>query len=205
MTKVLPHGNIRLMRKEDAQAIALLHANRMPRSFLGRLGPGFLKALYCTMCADPSFLGLVAEDEAGLAGYIATTSDSHGFMGRVFRAGLSSLAPRLVLRSLSSPGLLQEALRLRLSPPVKETGEPTAAELLSIATARSRSGIGRLLVEEACTRLYSTGSTSFVVLVEEGIAAHEFYRAVGFTPCSRHELHGAPMVVYRRQLHHGSI
>jgi len=203
MTEALPHASIRPMRREDAKVVALLHANRMPRSLLGRLGPGFLKALYRTMCADPSFLGLVAEDGAGLAGYIATTSDPHGFMGRVFRAGLSGLAPRLILRSLLSPGLLLEALRLRLSPPVVETGEPNAAELLSIAAARSRSGVGRLLVEEACTRLQSTGSSSFLVLVEEGIAAHEFYSAVGFAPCSKHVLHGAPMIVYRRQLHRG--
>lgn len=197
-----PHG-IRPMRLADAASVARLHAARLPESFLGRLGEGFLTALYRAMLADGSFLGLVAEDADGLAGYIAATRDPLHFQGRVYRRDVFTLASRLALRAAAAPGLLLDTARLLVSRPPAEAGEPGAAELLSIAAARPRTGLGGSLVSEACARLGGMGSRFFLVQVGEGIAANHFYRAVGFSPSSRHRLHGADMIVYRRPLGSG--
>jgi ribosomal protein S18 acetylase RimI-like enzyme len=186
--------------------VAHMHAEELASSFLGELGAGFLEKLYGYLCHDPAFACWLAERDARVVGYLASTMDTDGFYGRVYRRHFAPLAMSVALRALRRPSLAWRAVGV-LTSHTPETRQPgDRAELLSIAVRASErgTGAGRKLVAMLTQELVARGQRTCSVVVAEGIEAHRFYRAVGFVETDRFHLHGDPCSVYLLDVSGGS-
>jgi len=186
------------MTERDVPAVAALHASELAASFLGRLGVGFLTRLYGFMRSDPAFMCWVVASGGDLTGYLAATDDTDGFYRRTYLRHFAPLAGSVLRRALTRPALAWEAAGVLMgsTPDTRPPGD--RAELLSIAVRESGrgAGTGKALVSALRAELARRGAKTCSVVVEEGIAAHHFYRAVGFVERRTFRLHGAPCSFY---------
>ncbi len=191
----LPFGGeieLRRARRDDAAALARLHAEHIPGGFLASLGTAFLTQLYRRISTAPGSFAIVASTEdLPVAGFVSGTVDT-GALYRQFllrhgiRAGLSAL-PGLLRR----PRHVLETLRYGTG-----AGDGNAllprAELLSLAVdpaARGR-GVGEALVRACVDELAGLGAPSSRVVVDAANeAALRLYRRCGYASASTLEVH----------------
>jgi len=175
-------GEVRLRRGRgaDASALARLHREGLPGSFLPQLGRGFLRRLYGALVTDPSGVVVVAESAGRPVGFVAAVGSVPRFYHRFFlRHGVAagaSTAPRLL-----RPGVLRRALETARYAGNGD-GMPEA-EILTVvlAPAFRHRGAGRAMVLEALGRLADKGvERGKVVAGADLAAANDLYRRMGF-------------------------
>ncbi len=185
-------ATVRAARPEDAGAMARLHREGLPDSFLPVLGDRFLRRLYRALAADEGSVAVVAEvGGREVVGFAAGTVSVSRFFRRFrVRHGIPAALA-------AAPRLLRRDVRRRM----RETsrypgGVGSDAELLSIAVAGGREsrGIGRSLARSVIDGLAGRGAgTIRVVVAADNERANRFYAGLGFEPAGRIAVHdGAP-------------
>jgi len=182
---------IREMLNSDIDAIASIHSKDLNKSFLGKMGYGFLKKLYFYMLEDPSFKCFVAENNSGIHGFASITLDSAEFYRRIYKKQFFSLAKQVMLRSLRQPFLLFKSLEIFLKASHKENLN-IKPELLSIAVEEGYrgQGLGRMLVNTCLSFIKTKGEESIFVIVKPYIPANNFYKSLGFIDNGQIKLYG---------------
>lgn len=187
---------------EHAMAVAALHAEGQPETFLTRLGPAFLRALYAQMAASPHALGYVALDGEEVVGVVTGTTDSSAvFRDLMLRRGWSLVGP-VAKALLRRPSLIAQVVQTWFYP-AKMPAEPGEAELFFIGTraARRGEGIGSALFAALVEALRQRGVKAMGLLVDEGnTVAKDFYRRRGMRAVRSFTLYGRPMAWYRLAL-----
>jgi glycosyltransferase involved in cell wall biosynthesis/ribosomal protein S18 acetylase RimI-like enzyme len=175
-------NHMRAARPEDAPALARIHRQALPDSFLPTLGDRFLKRLYRALATDPEAVAVVAEDGVGITGFATGVASVKRFYRRFFlRHGIPAAlaaAPRMARPSV------RRRLRETAAHP-QRSGRLPDAELLSIAVIPERTsrGVGRALTEATIAGLAKHGATEIKVVVHaENEGANRFYSKVGFRP-----------------------
>ena len=180
---------VRRARPSDRAAIARLHRESLPEGFLPSLGDPFLRRLYRALATDEDAICCVAENGAGIVGFVAATRS----VGRTYRrfalrhgvvAGIAA-APRLL-----RPGVARRAIETARYPS-NGTHLPEA-ELLSIAVAPAwrKRGVGEMLTADLIRRLGERGDRELkVVVASDNEPANRFYARLGFTPATQVEVH----------------
>jgi glycosyltransferase involved in cell wall biosynthesis/ribosomal protein S18 acetylase RimI-like enzyme len=174
----------------DAPAMARLHREGLPDSFLPALGPRFLRRLYRALVGDPEAVTLVAENGGGVVVGFAAGALSIGAFYRRFalRHGLGALAdaaPRL-----GRPGVVRRVWETAAYP--QRFGELPDAELVAITVepdTRAR-GVGQALALGVVRGLEERGARQVkVVTAGDNEAANAFYETLGFTKRARIAVH----------------
>ena len=182
---------VRAGTEADAAAAAGLHASQIEDGFLSSLGAPFLTVLYRRVVRHPGSFLVVADEDGAVMGFAAGCED----VGRLYREFL--LRDGLVAGVRAAPRLARAWRRVleTLRYPSGGNGSPgplPAAELLSVAVAPAARGLGlgRLLVAEVTDELRRRGVAGVRVVVgSENDGAIGLYRACGFVPAGRIEVH----------------
>jgi GNAT superfamily N-acetyltransferase len=193
---------VRLMRNTDASRVAQLHAESITRSFLARLGPRFLAALFRGIAHDEASVVFVADQDPHVLGFCACARDVRAMYRRVLRARFWQLGLASLPRSLN-PWVLKE-ISDTLRYPAKQAAQALpAAEILSVAVdpvARGK-GVGRALVDAVLRWTRQHGEKQIKVLAGARLdQANRFYHASGFRKVAELEQHGEILNVYVRDL-----
>ena len=178
---------LRAARADDIPAIADLHATRIDEGFLTSLGTPFLRRLYSRVLRSHDAFILVENLDGVTTGFVAGVADLGALYRRfIVRDGLLAgvqAAPRLVK---NLPHVV-ETLRY---PAI--TGDLPDAEVLAVAVAADRSGlgVGQSLVRGAIDEFVNREiKTAKVVTTADNLAALAMYRACGFVSASDVEVH----------------
>ncbi len=173
----------------DAGSAAVLHASQISEGFLSFLGPHFLEHLYRRIAlSDQSFL-LVAQSEAGPAGFIAGSTDVSGlYRSFLWHDGVKA--------ALGAAGRLVAGWR-RVIETLRHgsaggTGVGRGAELLAVAVDPSCQGrgVGRQLVGAFLDEVGNRGlEAAHVVVGADNTGAVSLYERAGFVTVDRFELH----------------
>ncbi|MDM8006738.1 MAG: GNAT family N-acetyltransferase [Phycisphaerae bacterium] len=171
---------------EDIEAIVRLHIAAFRGFFLTSLGPAFLRLLYRSFSDMEGGICIVARNASGLLGFVAGTTEPHGF----FRALLTKKGIRFALAAV--PGLLCNPLQgvRKCLGALFFRGEqppalPGAAFLSSLAVLPEQAGkgVGQALVLEFCRELRRRGMVSVYLVTDEvdNERANRFYEKCGFS------------------------
>lgn len=180
--------NLRLATPADGRAAATLHESQIDSGFLAALGTGFLTRLYRRVARHRQSFLLVVEDDGRVVGFAAASED----VASLYRAFL--LHDGAIAAIVSAPRLARSWRRVLETVRYPRSSGPALpkAELLSVAVAPSSRGrgYGRALVGEATAELKRRGAAGVRVVVgSENQAAIALYRACGFEPAARFEMH----------------
>jgi len=188
-----------------ATAIAAIHAEGQPNTFLTSLGPAFLRALYAEMASSEHCYGYVAMDGGEVVGVVTGTVDSGAvFKDLVWRHGFKLALPVLgaLLRRPALVGNVFETLFYpsQAEAAAKAGGQDEAeAELFFIGTRADRrgEGIGRALFDALVAASRRRGMSSMGLTVDDdNEIAQRFYRRLGMEPVYGLTLYGRPMHWY---------
>jgi ribosomal protein S18 acetylase RimI-like enzyme len=190
-------ARIRPMQQRDAAAVARQHHAAMGASLWARLGVPFLEALYQALVDSPHFLAFVYEDERGLGGFIAGSTDT----SRMYRETLRAHYPALGVAALR--GLLRRprvvAQLLRTSAYFEASGEDVPAESLfcsfrpDLRGSRISGHINKVLFDELAAR----GHRRVKITTEaDNVGANRQLGSWGFEIDRRFEFYGKAMVRY---------
>jgi len=179
---------IRFATRDDAPALAALHASRITEGFLPTLGDDFLRRLYRRVVSSPdAFARVAVADDGHLAGFAACALDVRSLYRRfLVHDGVAAAlvaAPRLA-RSW------RRALETLRYP--STTAELPAAEVLAVAVAPGHEGrgLGRALVDALQAELTARHiDAAKVVTAADNPAALAMYGACGFDVAERLQVH----------------
>ncbi|MGQ9625291.1 MAG: GNAT family N-acetyltransferase [Anaerolineae bacterium] len=178
-----------------APAVAEIHIESQPGTFLTSLGREFLTALYAQIASFSLGFGHVALLDGKVVGFVAATEDTGQLFKEMARRRWIHLIWPLFKSVSRSPALLRHIFQTLRYPGLEKGGD--SAELLSIGVRkvfRSRGIGGRLmeaLLEECRARaIYALDVT--VDAANEG--AIRFYRRHGFH-------HRRTFTLYGREMH----
>lgn len=181
---------VALATPADADRIADLHRTRIGEGFLPRLGPRFLRRLYRRMCRSDDCVVLVARDGSRIVGFAAGATD----LGALYRRFLLRDGPVAAIEA--APRLVRHLPRVLETLRYERGGGAPGAEVLSVAVDPEAAGrgLGRTLVGRLVQALAARGATEIrVVTGADNVAALRMYRACGFFPARRIEVHaGTP-------------
>ena len=182
-------ATVRLGREGDAAAAGQLHAEQIAGGFLAFLGPGFLTRLYRRVCRSSGSFLLVADDEAGVVGFVAGSADVPGlYRAFLLRDGLPAAFAALgpLLRGW------RRALETLRHGSSEGAGAGRGVELLAISVDPSHQGrgTGGQLVDAFLRRVTDSGAhAAYVVVAADNRRAVALYRRAGFTGRDEFELH----------------
>lgn len=177
---------LRVARRDDALAVARLHAGLIDRGFLSSLGTGFLRVLYESLI-DGHGVVVVADSDGDVLGFIAGTDDTGHFYRSFIRRRFFQAAWRLI-PALMRPRtwrLVWETLR-------HGSTEGPSAELLAMAVAPRAQGrgLGSRLVHDLLSRTAERGEREMRVIVgADNHAAISLYTRCGFGESRQFEFH----------------
>lgn len=171
------------MQQTDVAAVVKIHIASFPNFFLTFLGPAFLRQLYSAILADQDGIGLVAEKEDGLKGFVAGTTLPQGFYRRALRNRWWRFAFAAILPTLKRPGIIPRLLRA-FSMPEQVTYQEGRGTLMSIAVlpGQQGTGIGRALVSAFLSTTQERGLLQVDLTTDrnDNASANQFYQNLGF-------------------------
>ena len=206
MPKAAELVEIQEFRPTHAPALAAIHMEGQPGTFLTLLGGEFLTALYTQIASSPLGFGHVALLDGEVVGFVVATVDTGQLFKEMARRRWVHLAWPLFKRVARHPALFKRVLFALRYPELEQgegEGEEGAAELLSIgvrADLRSR-GIGGRLVEALVEECRARAIPALDVTVDttnEG--ANRFYPRHGFRYRKTFKLYEREMHSYRLRL-----
>ena len=177
------------------RAVAELHADGISQGFLSSLGTRFLTVLYRAIDRCDDAVLIVEADDDGIAGFVAGGNG----IGPVYRQMLRdlpvllvSLAP-VIVRPRKVIGII-EVLRRGGGDAGQHDAQLPEQELFSIVVApRARgSGTADRLYAALCAHFRQQGADAFRIVVGDNlVSAHRFYKRMGAEPVSSLRLHDA--------------
>lgn len=178
--------SIKQLRKEDALAVAKIHANELTYSFNSKLGENHLACIYNLMIDLPGTFVGVAYDGCVPVGVVSGTLNEHDLKSKMFGAlNWWSIIGRIVCHPLAVFTLFEE---FRSSLPIKVDNCEVLACLTSIAVANThrRMGIASLLVT-ALEAYFRSNHVSYYRLDTIGgnNGARTFYSNIGFVEAAQ--------------------
>lgn len=191
---------IELFSREHTGAAAEIHAEGQPGTFLTRLGPAFLRALYGQMAVSPACFGFVAlAGDDQVLGLVVGTFDSGRLFKELIRARGLALAPAVCLAVLRDPSLVRYLLET-IRRPNAEGAPAGEAELLFIGVrsgARGQ-GLGQALFQSFVAELHRRGIESMGLIVDDAnTRAQRFYQRRGMQLVRSLVMYGRLMHWYR--------
>lgn len=147
MTRTSDTPSIRQMDISDVPSVVQVHLESFPGFFLTFLGPAFLRELYAATLAEPSGIGLVAENERGICGFVTGTAQPAGFYRRLLRRRWWRFALASAIPIIKRPSIVPRLLRA-FSMPERATQQEGRGTLMSIAVLPDTKGkdIGKALI-----------------------------------------------------------
>jgi ribosomal protein S18 acetylase RimI-like enzyme len=170
---------------DGIEAVVRLHKAAFLGFFLTSLGPRFLRLLYRSFLDEENGICILAENEEGLLGFAAGTTEPDSFFRSLLRRRGVSFAlaaiPGLVRNPVFVARKCLAALAYRGEKPVTMSN---AALLSSLAVApyASRRGIGRLLLDAFCKEAAQKGVDAVFLSTDASgnDAVNSFYKKCGF-------------------------
>ena len=217
----LPAGapvTLRPMTPSDVPATAALHLAELPRGFLTRLGPGFLRALHGAQLPSPYGVALVAvdpEEPERLLGFLLGSTLSARHSAYVLRHHRAELALAGVHGLARHPELLRAFARRRaghylrrvttpvpVPPGGREEGETAVLSQLVVCPAARGRGAGRALTEGflARARAAGAGRAALVTRADAGGSGAYWARLGWVMTGLHHNLDGEPIAAFARRL-----
>ncbi len=190
-------ARIRPMQQRDAGAVARQHHAAMGDSLWARLGVPFLEALYRALIDSPLFLAFVYEDEQGLGGFIAGSTDTSRMYRETLRAHYPSLAVAAARGLLRRPRVAAQLLRT--GGYFEASGEDVPAESLfcsfrpDLRGSRISGHINKVLFDELAARRHRRVK---ITTEADNEGANRQLSSWGFEVDRRFEFYGKPMVRY---------
>jgi ribosomal protein S18 acetylase RimI-like enzyme len=174
------------MKVSDVNACVDIHMKAFPGFFLTFLGPAFLKELYSAIISDPSGIGIVAERDGQIKGFVIGTEQPSGLYTRLLRQRWWAFCWASVSPLLKKPTILPRLLRA-FGKPNEEVGPQHCGTLMSIAVLPEEQGkhVGKQLVIEFLKRagqrglLYVNLTTDY----QSNDYTNRFYQKLGFEFC----------------------
>ena len=192
------------MRPEHARQVAQLHISGIATGFISSLGPNFVTAMYEAIAASRFGLGLVAEKNGRIVGFVAFTTNITGlYKSSILNRGL--LFTLLLAGKMLSVSRLKKAFETLFYPARVQKQSMPKAELLSIVVApeERRKGLSQKLVREGLTECQRRGIDRIKVLVgADNNPANGLYQKCGFELVGQIENHGVLSNVYVAQTNH---
>lgn len=189
---------IRAIVSEDARQIAALHISGISTGFISSLGIDFVTALYEALAQSRSSFGFVAEEEDGILGFVAfTTNLNNLYKSVILRRGLRFAF--LIAGKISSLSRLKKVFETLLYPGRTKKMNLPSAELLStvIAPEGRRKGLATQLLQKSFRECQKRRIDNVKVLV--GAAnepANKLYLKCGFEFVGQIESHGVISNIY---------
>jgi len=183
---------------DDAVAAAAIHIEGQPGTFLTRLGPAFLAAMYRGLAAAPDCYGFVARSDGQVVGVVVGMPAGEGLFGHLGWRGIARLFLPLVGALLRDPSLLKGVFQTLRYGGAFNT-RPQEAELLFIGVLKrvASEGIGRALIDALAAESRQRGMRWMSLIVDDGNErAKRFYQRNGLRPEGSIELHGRTMHRY---------
>jgi ribosomal protein S18 acetylase RimI-like enzyme len=189
--------------REHAAPAAEIHAEGQAGTFLTRLGPAFLTALYAQMADSSACFGFVAlTSDREVLGVVVGTVDSGRLFKELIRARGLALAPAACLALVRDPSLLHHVIET-LRRPDAEGARAGEAELLFIGVRSGvrGQGLGRALFESLAVELERRGLKEMGLVVDDANAdAQRFYQRCGMQPVRSLVMYERVMYWYRLSL-----
>jgi GNAT superfamily N-acetyltransferase len=190
-------------KQYHARSVAEIHIEGQPGTFLTRLGPSFLTALYATMAESPWAFGSVVVDGETVAGVGIVALDMDRLFGDAKRRHWHRFVWPMLGQVIRHPSLLAEIVQsLRYS--AKLDVLPGEMEILFMGLRRAymRQGIGPRLLSQLLDEAHRRGCTLARATVDRRNRAMRWMVAdlPGVYVDREIELHGRTMVVYRAEL-----
>jgi ribosomal protein S18 acetylase RimI-like enzyme len=172
---------LRAARDGDAETLARLMTAAISWGRLGELGARFVTLLHRHIVASPHAVCLVAEDDAGISGYLAAVTDTRAFY-REFLRRRAVAAAWAILPGLWHPARWRVVLRgLRHFPSAPRDDPRAEAISFAVRPGAAGGGIGRALFRAVVAELARRGATvvKFATVEASNEAANAFYRKLG--------------------------
>lgn len=196
---------IRIADARDLDEIVTVHKSAFPRSFLGDVGPAFLKMLYESFILEKDGVLLVAQDGSRVTAFLAGARSPEKFFREMrkkkgIKMGLAAI-PSIVRHPVRLVHRLIVALRYRGDQADNIRGFWLLSSL-GVAAACSGKGFGSKMVAHYCSIAHSEGALGVYLLTDGDAndAALRFYERQGFVVhkvMSRH--HGRKMLTLVRR------
>lgn len=173
---------IRTMRAADLPAVAEVHSLAFEGFFLDQMGKAFLRQYYATILAFPDGLSLVAVRPSGeIVGFAA------GFLGpeafyAYFRSRRLRFVPAMMAAVCRRPSLLKRILSNARRVSAASDTEEGIGELASIGVGVRGGGIGSMLLDAFCERMFQMGAVKVALSTDarDNDATRGFYVDRGF-------------------------
>jgi len=175
---------VRLMRPEEAGAVAELHRVQISEAFLSTLGQSFLTQLYLGISASPDgFVFVAADDRNRVVGFVSGAADTVAMQRWIVkRHGL--MLGLYLLPHLLRPSVVRRVWE-RLRYPSRVEGDFPSAELLSMGVCADMQGKGAApaLLDALIEEFRRRHVHDIRVVAGARLArANAFYRKYGFEP-----------------------
>lgn len=176
----------RPMKVSDVNACIGIHMQAFPGFFLTFLGPAFLKELYSAIVVDPSGIGLVAERDGQIKGFVIGTEHPSGLYTRLLRQRWWAFCWAALGPLLKKPAILPRLLRA-FRKPKEDAGLEQCGMLMSIAVLPEEQGknVGKQLVIDFLAQAAQRGLL-YVNLTtdhQNNDYTNRFYQKLGFELC----------------------
>lgn len=183
---------------QDAPVVAALHIEGIKTGFISSLGIDFVTALYEAIAKDKSSLGLVAEENDGILGFVAFTANLNKlYKSVVLKKGLSFAF--LLAGKVFSLRWVKKVFETLFYPGrIKKMNFPSA-ELLSIVIAEKERGKGlaTALIQKGLVECSRRGIKKVKVLVgADNKPANNLYLKCAFELVGQIENHGILSNIY---------
>jgi ribosomal protein S18 acetylase RimI-like enzyme len=184
-----PSCGTRRAVRSDVPTVAELHRSRFPQGFLPTLGSRPLERLYHHIVQSSRGFVLVADDAAGVNGFVAATDDTRQLYREFFRRHGVAAALVAAPAALRAPRKVWETIRYGDRAGRRDL---PAAEILAVAVAtRARgTGVATNLLAAALDEFRTRKIAGVRVVTSVGNSqALRLYQQAGFRPRQRIEVH----------------
>lgn len=172
------------VRKDEIDALVVIHTSAFPEFFLTQLGRRFLRLYYSSVLSHPEGILLGYYEEDRLTGFCAATINSNGFNKRLIKFHFFAFVIETFILLLTNIKALKR-LYLNLSKSDStNTDKGEYAELLSIGVDRKHQGkgIGKQLLMALEEEVKQRGGRKLSLTTDchNNKQAVSFYRSMGY-------------------------
>lgn len=172
------------VRKNEIDALVVIHTSAFPDFFLTQLGTRFLRLYYSSVLSHPEGILLGYYEETRLTGFCAATINSNGFNKRLIKFHFFAFVIETFMLLLTNIKALKR-LYLNLSKTDStNTDKGEYAELLSIGVDRGHQGkgIGKQLLMALEEEVKQRGGRKLSLTTDchNNKQAVGFYRSMGY-------------------------
>ncbi len=175
----------------------------MGSSLWARLGLPFLEALYSALVDSPHFLGFVYQDDDGLGGFIAGSTDTSRMFGETLRAHYPTIAVAAARGLALRPTVAWQLLRTGAYFDASGSDIPGESLFCSFQPQLRGTGASGHVNKVLFDELLARGHREVKITTEaDNPGANRQLLSWGFELDRRFEFYGKPMVRYVLDLEH---